>query len=235
FGTYNGDSVLGTSGGSLTTVQEVRDGLTDDSTDPITFTSPDHLLVDLGVNSDIASSFAVGLVDEKFLLDLELSAFVSEGRAEDIARPKVITADKQQANISSGVEIPFQEASSSGATATAFKSATLSLDVTPQITPDDRIIMELEVNQDTVGDVFNGVPSINTNSVKTQVLVNNGETVVLGGIFTVRTTESVQKTPFLGDLPYVGNLFRRKTSTDNKQELLIFITPSLLRDSLTSR
>jgi type IV pilus assembly protein PilQ len=86
-----------------------------------------------------------------------------------------------------------------------------------------------------VGDVFNGVPSINTNSVKTQVLVNNGETVVLGGIFTVRTTESVQKTPFLGDLPYVGNLFRRKTSTDNKQELLIFITPSLLRDSLTSR
>lgn len=235
FGTYNGDSVLGTSGGSLTTVQEVRDGLTDDSTDPISFTSPDHLLVDLGVNSDIASSFAVGLVDEKFLLDLELSAFVSEGRAEDIARPKVITADKQQANISSGVEIPFQEASSSGATATAFKSATLSLDVTPQITPDDRIIMELEVNQDTVGDVFNGVPSINTNSVKTQVLVNNGETVVLGGIFTVRTTESVQKTPFLGDLPYVGNLFRRKTSTDNKQELLIFITPSLLRDSLTSR
>ncbi len=235
FGTYDGDSVLGTSGGSLTTVQEVRDGLLDDSTDPITFTSPEHLLVDLGVNSDIASSFAVGLVDEKFLLDLEISAFVSEGSAEDIARPKVITADKQQANISSGVEIPYQEASSSGATATAFKSATLSLDVTPQITPDDRIIMELEVNQDTVGDVFNGVPSINTNSVKTQVLVNNGETVVLGGIFTVRTTESVQKTPFLGDLPYVGNLFRRKTSTDNKQELLIFITPSLLRDSITSR
>lgn len=233
FGLYDDDSVLGATGGSLTTVQEVRDGIA--AGGGIPFTSPDHLLVDLGVNSDIASSFAVGLLDEKYLLDLEISAFVSEGSAEDIARPKVITADKQQANISSGVEIPFQEASSSGATTTAFKSATLSLDVTPQITPDDRIIMELEVNQDTVGDVFNGVPSINTNSVKTQVLVNNGETVVLGGIFTVRTTESVQKTPVLGDLPYVGNLFRRKTSTDNKQELLIFITPSLLRDSLTNR
>ncbi len=235
FGLYDDNSVLSTVGGSLTTVQEIREGLADTTEELITFTSPDHLLVDLGVSAPEATSFSVGLVDQKYLLDLELSAFVSEGRAEDIARPKVITADKQQANISSGVEIPFQEASSSGATATAFKSATLSLDVTPQITPDDRIIMELEVNQDTVGDVFNGVPSINTNSVKTQVLVNNGETVVLGGIFTVRTTESTQKTPVLGDLPYVGSLFRRKTSTDTKQELLIFITPSLLRDSLTNR
>lgn len=233
FDFYDDDSVLGSVGGSLTTIQEVRDGVS--AGENVTLTSPEQLIVDLGVSAPEATSFAVGLVDQKYLLDLELSAFVSEGRAEDIARPKVITADKQQANISSGVEIPFQEASSSGATATAFKSATLSLDVTPQITPDDRIIMELEVNQDTVGDVFNGVPSINTNSVKTQVLVNNGETVVLGGIFTVRTTESTQKTPFLGDLPYVGSLFRRKTSTDNKQELLIFITPSLLRDSLTNR
>jgi type IV pilus assembly protein PilQ len=147
----------------------------------------------------------------------------------------VITADKQRATISSGVEIPFQEASSSGATSVNFKSATLSLDVKPQITPDDRIIMELEVKQDTVGAVFNGVPSINTNNVKTQVLVDNGETIVLGGIFTTQSTQSVTKTPFFGDLPYVGKLFRRTTSTDDKQELLIFITPRLIKDSLTSR
>ncbi len=232
FGLYDDSSVLSTSGGSLTTVQEVRDGLQDGEID---FTSPDHLVVDLGVGSADATSFAIGLLDEKYLLDLEISALESEGNAEVIARPKVITADKQQATISSGVEIPFQEASSSGATSVSFKSATLSLDVKPQITPDDRIIMELEVKQDTVGAVFNGVPSINTNNVKTQVLVNNGETVVLGGIFTTQATKSVTKTPFLGDLPYVGKLFRRNTSTDDKQELLIFITPRLIRDSLTSR
>lgn len=228
----NGDNV-GTAGGSLTTVQEVRDGIGDP--DGITFTSPDHLVVDLGVGSEDATSFAIGLVNDKYLLDLEISALESQGSAEVIARPKVITADKQEATISSGVEIPYQEASSSGATSVSFKSATLQLAVKPQITPDDRIIMELEVKQDTVGAVFNGVPSINTNNVKTQVLVNNGETIVLGGIFTVNTSESVTKTPFLGDLPYVGGLFRRNTRSDQKQELLIFITPRLIRDSLTSR
>lgn len=228
----NGDNV-GTAGGSLTTVQEVRDGIGDP--DGITFTSPDHLVVDLGVGSADATSFAIGLVNDKYLLDLEISALESQGSAEVIARPKVITADKQEATISSGVEIPYQEASSSGATSVSFKSATLQLAVKPQITPDDRIIMELEVKQDTVGAVFNGVPSINTNNVKTQVLVNNGETIVLGGIFTVNTSESVTKTPFLGDLPYVGGLFRRNTRSDQKQELLIFITPRLIRDSLTSR
>ena len=228
----NGDNV-GTAGGSLTTVQEVRDGIGDP--DGITFTSPDHLVVDLGVGSADATSFAIGLVNDKYLLDLEISALESQGSAEVIARPKVITADKQEATISSGVEIPYQEASSSGATSVSFKSATLQLAVKPQITPDDRIIMELEVKQDTVGAVFNGVPSINTNNVKTQVLVNNGETIVFGGIFTVNTSESVTKTPFLGDLPYVGGLFRRNTRSDQKQELLIFITPRLIRDSLTSR
>lgn len=228
----NGDNV-GTAGGSLTTVQEVRGGIGDP--DGITFTSPDHLVVDLGVGSADATSFAIGLVNNKYLLDLEISALESQGSAEVIARPKVITADKQEATISSGVEIPYQEASSSGATSVSFKSATLQLAVKPQITPDDRIIMELEVKQDTVGAVFNGVPSINTNNVKTQVLVNNGETIVFGGIFTVNTSESVTKTPFLGDLPYVGGLFRRNTRSDQKQELLIFITPRLIRDSLTSR
>ncbi|HJL61952.1 MAG TPA: type IV pilus secretin PilQ family protein [Pseudomonadales bacterium] len=232
YGLYNDSTTVSTTGGSLTTVQEVRDGLGEGE---ITFTSPDHLVVDLGVGSADATSFAIGVIDGKYLLDLEISALESEGSAEVIARPKVITADKKEASISSGVQIPYQEASSSGATSVSFASATLELSVKPQITPDDRIIMELEVKQDTVGAVFNGVPSINTNNVQTQVLVDNGETIVLGGIFTTQVTESVTKTPFFGDLPYVGRLFRRNTKTDDKQELLIFITPRLLRDSLTSR
>ena len=232
YGLYNDSTTVSTTGGSLTTVQEVRDGLGEGE---ITFTSPDHLVVDLGVGAADATSFAIGVIDGKYLLDLEISALESEGSAEVIARPKVITADKKEASISSGVQIPYQEASSSGATSVSFASATLELSVKPQITPDDRIIMELEVKQDTVGAVFNGVPSINTNNVQTQVLVDNGETIVLGGIFTTQVTESVTKTPFFGDLPYVGRLFRRSTKTDDKQELLIFITPRLLKDSLTSR
>lgn len=231
FGFYDNGNAFTQAGGSLTTVQEIRDTIGDDG--GISFTSPEHLVVDLGLGNPDATAFAVGLVSDKYLLELELSALESEGRAEVIARPKVITADKQQASISSGVEIPYQEASSSGATSTSFKSATLGLDVKPQITPDDRIIMELSVKQDTVGAVFNGVPSINTNSIQTQVLVDNGETIVLGGIFTTQTTESTTKTPFLGDLPYVGRFFRRNTQSDDKQELLIFITPRLIRDSLT--
>lgn len=233
FGTHNDGSILRQTGGSLTTIQEVRDGVT--SGGPISFTSPDHLVVDLGVASPQATSFAIGFVDEKYLIELELSALESQGRAEVIARPKVITSDKQQASISSGVQIPFQEASSSGATSVSFVDAVLGLDVTPQITPDDRIIMDLEVTQDTVGAVFNGVPSINTNSIKTQVLVDNGQTIVLGGIFTTQMTESVTKTPFLGDIPYLGRFFRTNSQSEDKQELLIFITPRLIKDSITSR
>ncbi|MBV1879245.1 MAG: type IV pilus secretin PilQ [Pseudomonadales bacterium] len=233
FGLYDDSTIFSQTGGSLQTLDDVRQTVGDE--DGISFSSPDHLIVDLGVGNPDATAFAIGLVDEKYLLELEISALESEGNAEVIARPKVITADKQEATISSGVEIPYQEASSSGATSVAFKSATLELAVTPQITPDDRIIMDLEVKQDTVGAVFNGVPSINTNNIKTKVLVNNGETIVLGGIFTTQETSSVTKTPFFGDLPYVGKLFRRTTQSDDKQELLIFITPRLVRDSLTSR
>jgi type IV pilus assembly protein PilQ len=233
FGQFNNGETFTQAGGSLTTTQEIRDTINEP--EGITFTSPDHLLVDLGVGSSDATRFAVGIVDSKYLLDLEISALESTGNAEVIARPKVITQDKQQATISSGVQIPFQEASSSGASTTQFKSATLELAVKPQITPDDRIILELDVKQDTVGAVFNGVPSINTNSVQTQVLVNNGETIVLGGIFTTQVTQSVTKTPFFGDLPYVGKLFRRTTNTDDKQELLIFITPRLINDSVSDR
>jgi len=139
------------------------------------------------------------------------------------------------AEIRSGTEIPYQEASSSGATSVSFKEAVLSLEVTPQITPDDRIIMTLKVNQDSVGQVFNGVPSIDTNQVKTQVLVDNAQTVVLGGIFKDSVTEATEKTPFLGDLPYVGRLFRKTLDKTDKQELLIFITPRIIQDSLSTR
>lgn len=179
--------------------------------------------------------FAVGIAGRDYLLDLELSALASDGNAEVVARPKVITADKQTATISSGVQIPYQEASSSGATSTSFQEAVLSLEVTPQITPDNRIIMDLKVNQDSVGQVFNGVPSINTNEVATQVLVDNGQTLVLGGIFTTSSSDTVDKTPFFGDLPYVGSLFRRTIKSDDKQELLIFITPRIIEDALTRR
>ena len=202
----------------------------------VTITSPGDLVVDLGVTSASASSFGIGLSQlGSYVLDLELSALASDGHAEIVARPKVITADKSTARIESGVEIPFQEASSSGATSVSFKEAVLALEVTPQITPDERIIMDLKVNQDTVGQVFLDVPSINTNQIETQVLVNNGETIVLGGIFQTDRNTTITKTPFLGDLPYVGRLFRRTLERDDKQELLIFITPRVIQDAITGR
>ena len=199
-------------------------------------TSPGDLIVDLGVSSASATSFGIGIAElGNYLLDLELSALATDGHAEIVARPKVITADKSTARIESGVEIPFQEASSSGATSVSFKEAVLALEVTPQITPDERIIMDLKVNQDTVGQIFLDVPSINTNQIETQVLVNNGETIVLGGIFQTDRNTTVTKTPFLGDLPYVGRLFRRTLERDDKQELLIFITPRVIQDAITGR
>ena len=183
--------------------------------------------VSLPLNSP-TTAFTLGLSGNNDLLDLELAALASEGEAEVVARPKVLTADKQKATVASGVEIPYQQAASSGATAVQFKEAALSLSVTPQITPDDRIIMALQVNQDTVGEVFNGIPSINTNQIETQVLVNDGETLVLGGIFQTTRQRTEDQTPLLGDMPLLGRLFQRRQSADRKQELLIFITPRIV-------
>ena len=219
-------------GGSQDTLTELQGILVDGTGD---ITSPGDLVVDLGVTGQGASSFGVGITGSGFLVDLELSALAADGVAEVVARPKVITADKSPALIESGVEIPYQEASSSGATSTSFKDAVLSLEVTPQITPDNRIIMQLNVKQDTVGQVFNGVPSINTNEIETEVLVDNGQTIVLGGIFQTDKNYTTTKTPFLGDLPYVGRLFKRTEERDDKQELLIFITPRIIADALTDR
>ena len=179
-----------------------------------------------------AIALAIGKVGS-YLLQLELSALIAEGRGEDIASPRVITANQTEAVIESGVQIPFQEASSSGATSVSFQDAVLSLRVTPQITPDDRIIMDLQVNQDTVsGTTVLGVPAINTRSVSTQVLVGNGETVVLGGVYSSSDRKTIDRVPFFGDLPYIGFLFKRTDIDKTKSELLIFITPRILKDSL---
>jgi type IV pilus assembly protein PilQ len=195
----------------------------------------ENLIVDLpAVPADASAlALAVGKIGS-YLLQLELSALIAEGRGEDIASPRVITSNQNEATIESGVQIPFQEASSSGATSTSFQDAVLSLTVTPQITPEDSIIMDLQVNQDSLsGTSVNGVPAINTRSVTTQVLVDNGETVVLGGVYTSTDRKSVDRTPFFGDLPYVGFLFKRTDIDSSKSELLIFITPKILKDSLS--
>ena len=192
---------------------------------------PSDLNVDLGVN-DPSSSIAFGYIGTDVLLDLELNAFESDGQIEIVSQPRVVTADRQTASIKSGQEVPYQEASSSGATSTEFKEATLSLEVTPQITPDDKIIMDLIVTQDSIGEDTPNGPAINTNEVTTQILVGNGETVVLGGIFESTNSKTITKTPFLGDIPYLGRLFKRTEMTDLRSELLVFITPKIIKNDL---
>ncbi len=162
------------------------------------------------------------------LLELELSAMQAEGRGEVISTPRVITSNQQQASIEQGTEIPFQEATSAGATSVSFEDAVLALNVTPQITPDNRVIMDLEVKKDEVGEVFQGVPSIDTQEVQTQVLVDNGETVVLGGIYEKTSRKDVERVPFFGELPVVGALFRNTRTENDKSELLIFVTPQIV-------
>ena len=233
----NNDSFM-TVGASQTTLNETNQILIDRSqgnTDPGTITFPDAYVVDLGVSDVGASSLAVGIQTFDYLLDLELSAVETDGNAEIVSQPRVITADGQTASIQSGTEIPYQEASSSGATSVSFKSAVLKLEVTPQITPDDRIIMDLKINQDSIGEVTAAGPTIDTNALETQVLVENGETIVLGGIFRSEETFATTKTPFFGDIPLLGVLFRRTEHVESKAELLVFITPRLVKDTLSTR
>ncbi len=216
-------------GGSRETLAELQNIAAEGSG---AISSPGDLVVDLPASGQGATRLGIGVTNGiDYLLDLELSALATEGQAEIVARPTLITADKQPATIQSGVEIPYQEASSSGATSTSFKQAVLSLEVTPRITPDEHIIMDLRVNQDSVGQVFNGVPSIDTTAITTRVLVQNGQTLVLGGMFRTDRNFSVTKTPLLGDIPYLGRLFRRTIERDDKQELLIFITPRIIEEA----
>jgi type IV pilus assembly protein PilQ len=169
------------------------------------------------------------------LVNVELSALEADNRGKVVSSPRVITADKRKAVISQGTEIPYLTAAASGATTVVFKPAVLELAVTPRITPDDRIIMDLDVKKDAVGQVFSGVPSVDTKKVSTQVLVDNGDTIVLGGIFEQETRTTTTKVPLLGDLPLVGVLFRNVAKQDDKTELLIFVTPKIVKDTLTVR
>jgi type IV pilus assembly protein PilQ len=185
--------------------------------------------------ANTSGSIGISLLGGSYLVDLELSAAQNEGKGEVISSPRVITANQKQATIMQGVEIPYQESASSGATTTQFKNAVLSLKVTPLITPDNRVVMDIDVSDDSVGQLVQSatggsVPSIDTRQIITQVLVNDGQTVVLGGILETTKTKSVDKVPYLGDIPVLGNLFKSTTNINNKTELLIFITPKILRE-----
>jgi len=226
-------------GGSRTTLSDIRESTFDSATNTRTYdiTSPADLAVDLGIDKVGASSLAVGIMNaDNVVLDLELSALQSDGHGEIVATPKVLTADKQKALIASGKQIPYQEASSSGATAIKFINAELRLEVTPSITPDGRVNMELFINKDSAGEALaNGSLTINTNRISTNVLVDDGQTVVLGGIFSNESLKGVTKTPLLGDIPFLGRLFRQDVTRNDKQELLIFVTPRLLNDTIASK
>lgn len=195
---------------------------------------------DLNVNLPVAGAFgslafSLFRLPAGFLLNLELSALETDNRGKIISSPRVTTADQKKATIAQGTQIPYLEASSSGAATVAFKDAVLSLEVTPQITPDNKIIMDLIVKKDKIGVIFAGVPSIDTQSVITQVLVANGETAVLGGIYEQTERNDINKVPLFGDLPFVGNLFKRTIKQNDKTELLIFITPKVLDEDLNLR
>jgi type IV pilus assembly protein PilQ len=195
----------------------------------------DSLAVDLGV-SNPTGSFSLGYLTDNFLIDLELSALESDGYGEIVSQPKVLTGDKQQAVIKSGTEIAYQKATSSGATSIEFKEAVLQLEVTPQITPDNRIIMDLLVSQDSVG-AFTPTcePSIDITQIETQALVGDGQTLVLGGIFQTEEVKGTEKVPMLGDIPFLGKLFRNDLRNIEKREILIFITPKIIDDNLLDR
>lgn len=222
--------------GTLAGANQMQQGISPGNITPLS----DRLNVDLAA-APIAAlpppasiGLALAKLGDGILLDLELSALESMGKAEIIASPRLMTTNQQSATISSGEDIPYQQATSSGATAVAFKKAVLSLKVTPQITPDGKLLMDLLINQDAnSGQLVNGVPIILTKSIQTNVLVNNGQTIVLGGIYTQNQNNQVTRVPFLGSVPIIKNLFNRTRVTSNNEELLIFITPRIIANSLS--
>jgi type IV pilus assembly protein PilQ len=250
FDTYGSGTGLGyTSGSALANDQAISDFLerandADPLNDGVPFVFSDSVGVPpprYNVNLPVASpagSLAFMLLGADYLVDLEISAAQAEGRGEVISTPRVITANQREASIEQGVEIPYQESASSGATTIQFKKAVLSLKVTPQITPDNRIILDLNVKKDSVGQVIVGgagqqVPSIDTREITTSVIVNDGQTVVLGGILETERRETEKKVPYLGDVPVLGRLFKTTGKTNNKDELLIFVTPKILREGVS--
>jgi len=232
--TRNNDLLVG---GSETTLWNLREPQKDSDTGGWKYEieRPSNLNVDLGATAEGASRIAFGLISlSDFMLDLELSAVQADGYGEVISTPKVMTADKQRAKVAAGQQIPYLSSSSQDGPKTEFKDALLSLDVTPSITPDGKVMMQLNVTKDSAGTPTpTGQIAINKNEINTNVLVNNGETIVLGGIFEQENNNSQIKVPFLGDIPYIGKLFRRDAKIEKKRELLIFVTPRIVNDTLT--
>ena len=234
-------AVSGTASSNNTIVSSALTNLQSGSGSPFPVqipTDPTGYLNRYNVNMPVANAagaIAMSILSGNYLVDLELTAAQAEGRGEIVSAPRVITSNQKEATIEQGTEIPYQESSSSGATTTQFKKAVLSLKVKPQITPDNRVILDLTVSKDSVGQLVQSatggsVPSIDTRTITTQVLVNDGQTVVLGGIMeTTRRTDD-KKVPLLGDIPIFGHLFKNQTKTNNKDELLIFVTPKILRE-----
>ena len=223
-------------GGNLSTIDSLKTYTTATNADGTTYpvysglTAANNLSVNLGA-ANPAGSIAFGLLSiSDLLLDLELSAMQADNKGEVISSPKVLTADKQTAKIMSGTQIPYQEASASGATSTSFIEAALSLEVTPNITPEGRIGMDLSIENGSPT-IINGATAVSKDSIKTNVVVDDGQTVVLGGVFKNTLGNDVTKIPFLGDLPYVDRFFKRTSKSNNKQELLIFVTPKLVNDT----
>lgn len=223
-------------GGNLSTIDSLKTYTTATNADGTTYpvysgiTAANNLSVNLGA-TNAAGSIAFGLLSiSDLLLDLELSAMQADNKGEVISSPKVLTADKQTARIMSGTQIPYQEASASGATSTSFVEAALSLEVTPNITPEGRIGMDLSIENGSPT-IVNGATAVSKDAIKTNVVVDDGQTVVLGGVFKNTLGNDVTKIPFLGDLPYVDRFFKRTSKTNNKQELLIFVTPKLVNDT----
>ena len=232
-------TISGTGAGTDTMIGSVLENLADPANGTIYPIQVPQLGNRYNVNvpiTDAAGRFALAILESEFLVDLELTALEAEGRGEIVSTPRVITANQKEARIEQGVEIPYQQSASSGASTIQFKKAVLSLTVTPQITPDNKIIMDLKVHKDNVGDIISTgglggtVPSIDTRSIETQVLVADGQTVVLGGIYETERRETINKVPFLGDIPILGNLFKSRSRIDNKAELLIFVTPRILEE-----
>jgi len=241
----NGNGIWTTSGSAAATDTAISSALANRAANGTSFPvqvptgttgAPQRYNVNLPVPTP-AGSFALGILGSNYIVDLELSAAQAETRAEVISSPRVITANQKEATIEQGTEIPYQQSASSGATTISFKKAVLSLKVTPQITPDNRIILDLDVKKDTIGTitVASGgvnVPSIDTREIMTQVLVNDGQTVVLGGILETTHREDQTKVPLLGDIPVLGALFKEQHKQNDKDELLIFVTPKIVREGV---
>ncbi|CAN5387000.1 hypothetical protein BH10PSE19_BH10PSE19_14930 [soil metagenome] len=215
--------------GTLAGADDVAKGMVPNAIDPTKRLNVDLPANNIGIPGG-AGSFGLALakIGGNVLLDLELSALESQGEAKMIASPRLITAEQKEAVIETGEEIPYQEATSSGATSVEFKKAVLSLRVTPQITPNNKILLKLKINQDKRGVVTNGIPSIDTRSIESFVLVENGQTIVLGGVYQKDNENRVQRIPILGSLPVIGVLFRHTAKVEARQELLIFVTPKII-------